>query len=351
MRSETNGRALCAVVNPAMSRGVQMSNAERVSSNNKQGGYGADWAHRSPVGIVGASTDPVRDYLQQIGQYPLLTAEDEVELAKAIEIGLLAEVKIATQRPLAPADLRELRQIAREGAAAHQRFICCNLKLVVSIAKRYAGRGVPFMDIIQEGNLGLDRAVKKFDYRQGFKFSTYAMWWIRQSITRSLADTVRLIRIPVHTMEKINKLGRIGRDISGVLGREATVEEIAREADLSVPEVIRLLGANREPVSLHMAATDDSVSELGDLIEDTDAVSVEEEVNVRLRDREIRRRVALLPERESKIIRLRYGMGSDSMTCSQVGEIFGVSRERIRQIEARALVMLRSPELQGLLDD
>lgn len=328
-----------------------MSNAVKLPSTQKHEDYGTDWSGRARLTIVGASTDPVRDYLHQIGQYPLLTAEDEVELAQAIEIGLLAEQKIATERPLPPAHLRELRQIAREGAAAHQRFICCNLKLVVSIAKRYAGRGVPFMDIIQEGNLGLDRAVKKFDYRQGFKFSTYAMWWIRQSITRSLADSARLIRIPVHTMEKINKLGRIGRDISGLLGREATVAEIANEADLSVEEVKRLMSANREPVSLHMAASDDSVSEIGDLIEDADAISVDEEVNVTLRDQEIRRRVGQLPERESKIVRLRYGLDADPMTCSQVGEIFGVSRERIRQLEARALVMLRCPELQGLLDD
>lgn len=328
-----------------------MSNAVSVPNNNQQDRYEADWSDKPRLTIVGASTDPVRDYLHQIGQYPLLTAEDEVELAQTIEVGLMAEEKIATERNLPPVYLRELRQIAHEGVEAHQRFICCNLKLVVSIAKRYAGRGVPFMDIIQEGNLGLDRAVKKFDYRQGFKFSTYAMWWIRQSITRSLADSARLIRIPVHTMEKINKLGRIGRDISGILGRDATVQEIAKEADLSVEEVVRLLGANREPVSLHMSASDDSVSEIGDLIEDTDAISVDEEVNVTLRDQEIRRRVQGLPERESRIITLRYGLNAEPMTCSQVGEIFGVSRERIRQLEARALVMLRCPELQGLLDD
>lgn len=328
-----------------------MLNAIGRPRNYPQDFHDAGWPARPRLTIVGASTDPVRDYLHQIGQYPLLTAQDEVELAQAIEVGLLAEEKIATEQPLSARYLRELGQVAREGAAAHQRFICCNLKLVVSIAKRYAGRGVPFMDIIQEGNLGLDRAVKKFDYRQGFKFSTYAMWWIRQSITRSLADSARLIRIPVHTMEKINKLGRIARDISGLLGRDATVEEIALEADLSVKEVTRLMGANREPVSLHMSASDDSVSEIGDLIEDVDAIAVDEEVNVTLRDREIRRRVALLPERESKIVSLRYGLDSDPMTCSQVGEIFGVSRERIRQLEARALTMLRCPELQGLLDE
>lgn len=328
-----------------------MSNAVWISE--EQSVAHARWAPPSPAiaRFAGGSTDAVRDYLHQIGRFPLLTAEDEVALAQSIEVGLFAEEKLAEEADLTPAMVRELRLIAAEGRAAHRRFICCNLKLVVSIAKRYSGRGVPFMDIIQEGNLGLDRAVKKFDYQQGFKFSTYAMWWIRQSITRSLADSARLIRIPVHTMEKINKLGRIGRDITGLLGREATIDEIAEEADLNSEEVARLLGVDREPVSLHMPAADGSASELGDLIEDVNAASVDDTVCVNLRDDEVRRRVSQLPEREAKIVRLRYGLDGNPMTCSQVGEIFGVSRERIRQLEARALRMLRCPELQGLLDD
>lgn len=206
------------------------------------------------------------------------------------------------------------------------------------------------MDLIQEGNLGLDRAVQKFDYWQGFKFSTYAMWGIRQSITRSLADSARLIRIPVHTTERINKLRRISGEITGLTGRDATIEEIAHVADLAAGEVVRLLGFDRKLVSIHLPANNESSSEIGDLIEDVDAASVDDTVAVLFRDREIRRRVNLLPKREAKIIRLRYGIDSEPMTNSQIGRIFGVSRERIRQLEARALDLLKGPELRGLLD-
>lgn len=308
------------------------------------------------------TTDGVHDYLQQIGRYPLLTAEEEIDLARRIEVGLFAQERLDAERKrtaesgvgagsgLDAQTARELQSLAREGEAAHQRFVCCNLKLVVSVAKRYTGRGVPMLDLIQEGNLGLDRAVKKFDYMQGFKFSTYAMWWIRQSITRSMADTARLIRVPVHTMEKINKLARVKRELVMELGRDATLEELAAEAGFDSAEVKRLLGVDREPVSLHMPTGDDSASELGDLIEDGDAEQVAEIVSIEVRNDELHRRVEALPHREADILRYRYGLdGTSPMTFEQVGRVLGVSRERVRQIEARALKMLECPELEGFL--
>lgn len=302
--------------------------------------------------IIGGSTDGVRDYLQQIGKFPLLTADEEVTLARRIEVGLFAQERLDSNPDLESSMRRDLQQIASEGRRANRRFICCNLKLVVSIAKRYSGRGVPLMDLIQEGNLGLDRAVKKFDYQQGFKFSTYAMWWIRQSITRCMADSARLIRVPVHTVEKINKLARIRREIAIELGREATTEELALEADLAPSEVQRLLSVDREPVSLHAPAGDDAASELGDLIEDGDASPVVDIVSVSLRNNELRNRVDKLPAREAEILRLRYGLsGTSPMTFGEVGEVFGVSRERVRQLESRALRMLQCPELREYLTD
>ncbi|MCX7523451.1 sigma-70 family RNA polymerase sigma factor [Microbacterium sp. STN6] len=306
---------------------------------------------RSSSGAVG-SVDGVRDYLQQIGRYPLLTAEEEIDLARRIEVGLFAQQKL-NEQPDVDDELRgELEQLVHEGQVAHRRFVCCNLKLVVSVAKRYSGRGVPMMDIIQEGNLGLDRAVKKFDFTQGFKFSTYAMWWIRQSITRSMADSSRLIRVPVHTMEKINKLARIKRELTVELGRDATAEELAEESGFEVAEVRRLLSVDREPVSLHAPTGDDAASELGDLIEDGDAEAVAEIVSIGVRNDELHKRVAALPQREADIVRFRYGLdGKTPMTFEQVGNALGVSRERVRQIEARALRMLNCPELEGYLQD
>ncbi|MEO6826219.1 MAG: sigma-70 family RNA polymerase sigma factor [Microbacteriaceae bacterium] len=303
------------------------------------------------VPISGATTDAVRDYLQQIGRFPLLRADEETVLARAIEVGLLAQEKLATSPDLDPESVRDLKTLAHEGRVANRRFICCNLKLVVSVAKRYSGRGVPLMDLIQEGNLGLDRAVKKFDYQQGFKFSTYAMWWIRQSITRSMADGARLIRVPVHTVEKINKLARIRREIAIELGREATIEELAEESDLECTQVRRLLSVDREPVSLQTPGGD-AASELGDLIEDGDIEPVAEIVAISVRNDELHKKMEGLPSREAEILRFRYGLtGTDPMTFEQVGKILGVSRERVRQIESRALKMLRSPELREYLID
>lgn len=331
-----------------MSIATELSPPQRTATARGLEATGAKRIRRS---LPGASSDPVRDYLDQIGRFPLLTADDEVFLAQAIELGLVAEQKLVADANLDPGLARELHHLVTQGRSAHRRFICCNLKLVVSVAKRYVGRGVPFMDLIQEGNLGLDRAVQKFDYKQGFKFSTYAMWWIRQSITRSLADSAKLIRIPVHTTEKINQLRRISRDIAGLVGRDATIEEIAAEADLVPAAAARLMGFDREPVSIHMPIGEESSSEMGDLIEDVDAASVDHLVSVTLRNAAIRRLVDLLPEREARIVKLRYGLDSEPMTCGEVGEIFGVSRERIRQLEARALSILRSSELHGWLDD
>jgi len=299
-----------------------------------------------------AGVDGVRDYLRRIGQYPVLTAAEEIDLARRIEVGLFARERLETTEGLSTTEKAEFAELVREGEVAHERFVCCNLKLVVSVAKRYSGRGVPMMDLIQEGNLGLDRAVKKFDFMQGFKFSTYAMWWIRQSITRSMADSSRLIRVPVHTMEKINKLARIKRELSVELGRECSTDELAQESGLPAPEVRRLMSVDREPISLHVPTGDDSSSEFGDLIEDGDAPAVAEVVSISVRDVEVRRRVAALPHREADIVRLRYGLdGAAPMTFEQVGGRLGVSRERVRQIEARALRMLHCAELEGYLED
>jgi RNA polymerase primary sigma factor len=302
--------------------------------------------------IRGASADPVRDYFQQIGKFPLLNADEEIVLARQIEIGLLAKEKLDSDAAASSAMRRELLQLVREGEAANRRFISCNLRLVVSVAKRYSGRGVPLMDLIQDGNLGLDRAIKKFDYRQGFKFSTYAMWWIRQSISRSLADTSSLIRVPVHTAEKLNTLARVRRELIVALGREATVDELAEASNFDIDLVNRLLNVDREPISLHTPVGDDATNELGDLIEDGDAEAVLDIVTNEVRDDELRKRVESLPTREAEVLRYRFGLdGAAPMTFNQVGAILGVSRERVRQLETRALKLMRCPELHEYLVD
>ncbi|HEY9478164.1 MAG TPA: sigma-70 family RNA polymerase sigma factor [Microbacteriaceae bacterium] len=300
--------------------------------------------------IPGGTIDGVRDYLQQIGRFPVLAAEEEVQLARRIEVGLLAQERLDSGADLDPVTIRDLAFLAHDGEVAHRRFICCNLKLVVSVAKRYSGCGVDLMDLIQEGNLGLDRAVRKFDHTKGFKFSTYAMWWIRQSIARSIADTGALIRVPVHTAEKINKLARIGREIAVLHGRDATLDELADEAQLASTEVERLLGVDRDAVSLQVSVGDQTF-ELGDIIEDADLVPVADVVSIGVRNDELHRRVRKLPKREAQILQLRYGLeGGTPMTFEQVGKILGVSRERVRQLESRALRMLRCSELQGYLE-
>src|SRR5580698_5855687 len=289
--------------------------------------------------------DLVRIYLREIGRVPLLTAHDEVELAKAIEAGLFAEEKPqgGVQAGCAGAELAELMLIAADGIAAKQRLIESNLRLVVSIAKRYIGRGLVFLDLIQEGNLGLIRAVEKFDYTKGYKFSTYATWWIRQAITRAIADQARTIRIPVHMVETINKMARVQRQMHQDLGREATVDEIAAEMGLTPDRVAEIQRIAQEPVSLQSPIGEED-SDLGDFIEDADAVvPIEAAAFIMLQD-QLEQILDTLSPREQKIIQLRFGlMDGHPRTLEEVGREFGVTRERIRQIESKTLAKLRHP--------
>ena len=314
--------------------------AYEVSEGNRTDGRGG----------AQVSTDPLRDYLQQIGRTPLLTADEEVSLARRIEIGVLAGERIALEPDLEPKIKRELQWLVRDGDRAYNLFICSNLRLVVSIAKRYAGRGLPIMDVIQEGNLGLVRAVEKFDYTIGNKFSTYATWWIRQSILRGIADSSRLIRIPVHTVEKMDKLDRVRRDLGAELGRTPTVTEVADAAQVSIEEVLRLDRTDHDTISLGIPIGDDGSTELGDLIEDTDTPEPFESVELGLRHDDIRRRLDALPPRDATVIRLRFGLeGRKALTLDEVGELYGITRERVRQLETRSLKRLRCPDLKSYL--
>jgi RNA polymerase primary sigma factor len=297
--------------------------------------------------------DLVRIYLREIGRVPLLTAHDEVELAKAIEAGLFAEEKVQVRRATGPGregvELAELALIAADGIAAKQRLIEANLRLVVSIAKRYIGRGLVFLDLIQEGNLGLIRAVEKFDYTKGYKFSTYATWWIRQAITRAIADQARTIRIPVHMVETINKMARIQRQLHQELGREASAEELAYEMGLTADRVAEIQRIAQEPVSLQSPIGEED-SDLGDFIEDADAVMpLEAAAFIMLQDQldEVLEQLSL---REQRIIQLRFGLtDGHPRTLEEVGREFGVTRERIRQIESKTLAKLRHPSRSQML--
>jgi RNA polymerase primary sigma factor len=296
------------------------------------------------------SVDPLRDYLQRIGRARLLTAEEEVQLAHRIEIGVLAGERLAQSAELSGKEKRELTYLKRDGASAYEHFVHANLRLVVSIAKRYAGRGLPIMDVIQEGNLGLVRAVEKFDYMIGNKFSTYATWWIRQSILRGIADASRLIRIPVHTVEKIEKLDRIRRDLGGELGRVPTLLELADAAQISTEEVLKLQRTEHDTVSLGLPVGEDGTAELGDLIEDANSAEPFEAVELDFRHDDITRRLDALPQRDATVIRLRFGLdGRQAMTLDEVGELYGITRERVRQLETRSLKRLRSEELHSYL--
>jgi RNA polymerase primary sigma factor len=297
--------------------------------------------------LPGASDDAVRDYLQKIGSIPILTAEEEITLAIRIEAGVLAQEKLDSGDVDPTSQLaRELRTLVHEGEAAYRRFLRSNLKLVVTVAKRYGGKGTQFMDLIQDGNIGLDRAVKKFDYRQGFKFSTYAMWWIKQAVARSVSEA-RLIRVPVHTAEKVASVRRTSHQLELELGRVPTPEELALETNFSLEEIHKFLEADREPVSLHTLVGDDDGTELGELIEDDEDAPVVDIVGARLRTELLRKKVADLPPREAEIIQMRFGLREDPpMTFTQVGSALGVSRERVRQIEHRALARLRCKELK-----
>ncbi|SEQ71266.1 RNA polymerase nonessential primary-like sigma factor [Lentzea xinjiangensis] len=293
----------------------------------------------------GPAADLVRVYLNGIGKTALLTAEEEVELAKRIEAGVFAQHVMETAKRLTPARREELGELVRDGRRAKDHLLKANLRLVVSLAKRYTGRGMPLLDLIQEGNLGLIRAVEKFDYTKGFKFSTYATWWIRQAITRGMADQGRTIRLPVHLVEQVNKLARIKRDLHQTLGREATTEELAKESGLSVDKVSDLLDHARDPVSLDMPVGTEEDAPLGDFIEDSDATDAESAVISGLLQDDLRRVLATLEPREQAVIRLRYGLeDGQPRTLDQIGKRFGLSRERVRQIEREVMSKLRQGE-------
>ena len=302
--------------------------------------------------ITGATADPVKDYLKQIGKVALLNAELEVELAKRIEAGLFAEEKLATDTSLTRDMERDLKWVVKDGQKAKSHLLEANLRLVVSLAKRYTGRGMQFLDLIQEGNLGLIRAVEKFDYTKGYKFSTYATWWIRQAITRAMADQARTIRIPVHMVEVINKLARVQRQLLQDLGREPTPEEIARELDMTPEKVVEVQKYGREPISLSTPLGEDGDSEFGDLIEDTEAVVPADAVGFTMLQRELERILDSLHPREAGVIRSRFGLGDGvQKTLDQIGEEFGVTRERIRQIEQKTMSKLRHPSRSQMLRD
>ena len=305
----------------------------------------------APLDSGGISTDLVRAYLKEIGKTPLLTAAQEVELSQRIEAGLFAMHKL-TQQKLSIALQKDLTWLVRDGEKAKQHLLEANLRLVVSIAKRYLGRGMLFLDLIQEGNLGLIRAVEKFDYTKGFKFSTYATWWIRQAITRAMADQARTIRIPVHMVEQINKLTRLQREVLQTLGREATPEELAAELDLSVDKVLEIQRYAREPVSLQSVIGDENNSSLGDFIEDTDAPVAVDVVSYAMMQEQLHEVLTTLSERESAVVKMRFGLtDGEPKTLDEIGREFGLTRERIRQIESKTLSKLRHPSRSQALRD
>jgi RNA polymerase primary sigma factor len=303
-----------------------------------------------------ASADSVRAYLKQIGKVPLLNAEQEVELAKRIEAGLYAseQLRAAEEREekLAIQMHRDLGWISRDGERAKNHLLEANLRLVVSLAKRYTGRGMAFLDLIQEGNLGLIRAVEKFDYTKGYKFSTYATWWIRQAITRAMADQARTIRIPVHMVEVINKLGRIQRELLQDLGREPTPEELAKEMDITPEKVLEIQQYAREPISLDQTIGDEGDSQLGDFIEDSEAVVAVDAVSFSLLQDQLQQVLQTLSEREAGVVRLRFGLtDGQPRTLDEIGQVYGVTRERIRQIESKTMSKLRHPSRSQVLRD
>ncbi|HEX6232978.1 MAG TPA: RNA polymerase sigma factor [Jiangellaceae bacterium] len=305
------------------------------------------------VVVAGATADPVKDYLKQIGKVPLLNAEQEVELAKRIEAGLFAEEKLAREGASIDPKLREeLHWIAEDGRRAKNHLLEANLRLVVSLAKRYTGRGMLFLDLIQEGNLGLIRAVEKFDYTKGYKFSTYATWWIRQAITRAMADQARTIRIPVHMVEVINKLARVQRQMLQDLGREPTPEELARELDMTPEKVVEVQKYGREPISLHTPLGEDGDSEFGDLIEDSEAIVPAEAVSFTLLQEQLHAVLDTLSEREAGVVSMRFGLtDGQPKTLDEIGKVYGVTRERIRQIESKTMSKLRHPSRSQVLRD
>jgi RNA polymerase primary sigma factor len=304
------------------------------------------------MALKAPTNDPVRMYLKEIGRVALLTAQEEVSLAKRIEQGVLATERLEQQPDLSGSELADVRWNIRDGARAKRHLVEANLRLVVSIAKRYVGRGMAFLDLIQEGNLGLIRAVEKFDYAKGFKFSTYATWWIRQAITRAIADQARTIRIPVHMVETINKLVRIQRQLLQDLGREPIAEEIAEQMEITPEKVREIQKISQEPVSLETPVGEEEDSHLGDFIEDSDAVVPLERASFRLLQEQLESVLHTLSEREKSVIEMRFGLkDGQPRTLEEVGKTFGVTRERIRQIESKTLSKLRHPSRSQKLRD
>lgn len=333
---------------------------EQVKQEDKTSASGAfvirqddeDDAPAQQVVTAGATADPVKDYLKQIGKVALLNAEQEVELAKRIEAGLFAEEQLNSGGKIEMKLKRELWWIAQDGKKAKNHLLEANLRLVVSLAKRYTGRGMLFLDLIQEGNLGLIRAVEKFDYTKGYKFSTYATWWIRQAITRAMADQARTIRIPVHMVEVINKLARVQRQMLQDLGREPTPEELAKELDMTPEKVVEVQKYGREPISLHTPLGEDGDSEFGDLIEDSEAVVPADAVSFTLLQEQLHSVLDTLSEREAGVVSMRFGLtDGQPKTLDEIGKVYGVTRERIRQIESKTMSKLRHPSRSQVLRD
>ena len=344
--SDMPAQAIDGIVRMLTAEGVEVVDAAHEDAEPSPPGEQAEEARRPVTG------DLVRIYLREIGRVPLLTAEGEVELAKAIEAGLFAEEKLHGGFPLGDAERADLALLASEGLRAKGRLIEANLRLVVSIAKRYIGRGLGFLDLIQEGNLGLIRAVEKFDYTKGYKFSTYATWWIRQAITRAMADQARTIRVPVHAVEMINKLGRIQRELLQDLGREPTPEELAKEMDITPEKVLEIQQYAREPISLDQTIGNEGDGQLGDFIEDSEAVVAVDAVSFTLLQDQLQSVLETLSEREAGVVRLRFGLTDGRpRTLDEIGQVYGVTRERIRQIESKTMSKLRHPSRAQVLRD
>ncbi len=324
------------------------SGEESLVSGNDDGGLPA-----AQVAADGATADPVKDYLKQIGKVPLLSADQEVELAKRIEAGLFAAHKLAEGNGmLRPRQSIDLERVAEDGRRARDHLVEANLRLVVSLARRYTGRGMLFLDLIQEGNLGLIRGVEKFDYAKGFKFSTYATWWIRQAITRAMADQARTIRLPAYMVETVTKLARARRQMLQDLGREPTPEELATQLDMTPEKVIEVEKYGRVPISLHTPLGEDGDSEFGDLIEDSEAIQPAEAVSFTLLQEELHSVLGTLSEREAGVLSMRFGLtDGQPKTLAEIGKVYGVTRERIRQIETKAMTKLRHPSRSNVLRD
>jgi RNA polymerase nonessential primary-like sigma factor len=347
-----------AALDPAAATGSQVaelaaSEADAPAPAEIEAAAATDFAtSAADLDEVAASADLVRVYLNEIGKVALLTAADEVELAKRIEAGLYAEHLLAASNNFSAARKRDLRALVRDGERAKDHLLRANLRLVVSLAKRYTGHGMPFLDLIQEGNLGLIRAVEKFDYTKGFKFSTYATWWIRQAISRAMADQSRTIRLPVHLVEQVNKLQRIRRELNQQLGREATHAELALELDLSEERVRELIDLSRDLVSLDQTVGADDDAALGDFIADDTAPAAEAAVEAGLMRRQLQSVLGTLEAREAAVVRMRYGLDDGQpRTLDEIGRAFKLSRERIRQIERETMAKLRHPSRAQALRD